>query len=141
MAPLCLKLDVFLFCSFLQHHCRVEVERPILPRRHTRHLDSRSDHRLPGRQVSRSRTVDVCWRFFLLLKFQCWRWRNLAFMISCFRAGMLPGDVVVEINGAKVNTSEEIYQAVRSSDKIAMVVQRGKELLRLQMTPESTEWH
>ncbi|XP_054469699.1 serine protease HTRA2, mitochondrial-like [Anoplopoma fimbria] len=55
------------------------------------------------------------------------------------RAGMLPGDIVLEINGAKVNTSEEIYQAIRSSDKITMVVQRGQELLRLQMTPECTE--
>uniref|UniRef100_A0A8C3A2H6 Serine protease HTRA2, mitochondrial n=1 Tax=Cyclopterus lumpus TaxID=8103 RepID=A0A8C3A2H6_CYCLU len=55
------------------------------------------------------------------------------------RAGMLPGDIVGEINGVKVNTSEEIYQAVRSSDKITMVVQRGDELLRLQMTPECTE--
>ncbi|XP_073340173.1 serine protease HTRA2, mitochondrial-like [Pagrus major] len=55
------------------------------------------------------------------------------------RAGMLPGDIVVEINGVKVHTSEEIYQAVRNSDKITMVVQRGDELLRLQMTPEYTE--
>ncbi|XP_038575407.1 serine protease HTRA2, mitochondrial-like isoform X1 [Micropterus salmoides] len=55
------------------------------------------------------------------------------------RAGMLPGDIVVEINGVKVNTSEEIYQAVRSSDKITMVVQRGNEVLHLQMTPEFTE--
>ncbi|KAG7238492.1 hypothetical protein INR49_030765 [Caranx melampygus] len=55
------------------------------------------------------------------------------------RAGMLSGDVVVEINGVKVNTSEEIYQAVRSSDKITMVVQRGSKLLQLQMTPEYTE--
>lgn len=56
-----------------------------------------------------------------------------------FRAGMLPGDIVVEINGVKVNTAEEIYQAVRSSDQITMVVQRGREMLRLQMTPEYTE--
>ncbi|XP_031134724.1 serine protease HTRA2, mitochondrial isoform X2 [Sander lucioperca] len=55
------------------------------------------------------------------------------------RAGMIPGDIVLEINGVKVKTSEEIYQAVRSSDKITMVVQRGDELLRLQMTPECTE--
>lgn len=56
-----------------------------------------------------------------------------------YRAGMLPGDVVMEINGVKVHTSEEIYQAVRSSDQITMVVQRGQELLRLEMTPEYTE--
>ncbi|XP_029316006.1 serine protease HTRA2, mitochondrial-like isoform X1 [Cottoperca gobio] len=55
------------------------------------------------------------------------------------RAGMKPGDVVLEINGVKVNTSEEIYQAVRSSDKIIMVVQRGQELLQLQITSECTE--
>uniref|UniRef100_A0A3Q3WTY2 PDZ domain-containing protein n=1 Tax=Mola mola TaxID=94237 RepID=A0A3Q3WTY2_MOLML len=55
------------------------------------------------------------------------------------RAGMLPGDIVVEINGVKVNTSEEIYQAVRSSNQITMVVQRGRELLQLQMTPEYTD--
>ncbi|XP_029349502.1 serine protease HTRA2, mitochondrial isoform X1 [Echeneis naucrates] len=55
------------------------------------------------------------------------------------RAGMLPGDIVVQINGVKVNSSEEIYQAVRSSDKITMVVQRRDELIKLQMTPEYTE--
>lgn len=52
---------------------------------------------------------------------------------------MNPGDVVVEINGVKVNTSEEIYKVVRSSDDITVVVQRGHKLLRLQMTPEYTE--
>lgn len=52
---------------------------------------------------------------------------------------MIPGDIVVEINGAKVNTSEEIYEAVRSSDHINMLVQRGGELLRMRVTPEYTE--
>lgn len=52
---------------------------------------------------------------------------------------MLPGDIVVEINGVKVHTSEEIYQAVHSSDQITMVVQRGHKQLKLQMTPEYTE--
>ncbi|KAM8915159.1 serine protease HTRA2, mitochondrial-like [Spinachia spinachia] len=55
------------------------------------------------------------------------------------RAGMLPGDIVMEINGVKVNTSEEIYQAVRSGDKITTVVRRAHKLLRLQITPECTE--
>ncbi|XP_041668249.1 serine protease HTRA2, mitochondrial-like isoform X2 [Cheilinus undulatus] len=55
------------------------------------------------------------------------------------RAGMRPGDIVLEINGATVNTSEEIYQAVRSNDKITVVVQRGHELLQLHITPEYTE--
>ncbi|XP_072222117.1 serine protease HTRA2, mitochondrial-like [Leuresthes tenuis] len=55
------------------------------------------------------------------------------------RAGMLPGDIVVEINGVKVNTSEEIYKAVRSSNNITMMVRRGNELLQLQVTPEYIE--
>ncbi|XP_037550833.1 serine protease HTRA2, mitochondrial [Nematolebias whitei] len=56
------------------------------------------------------------------------------------RAGMLPGDVVVEINGEKVNTSEEIYKAVRSSSSsINMLVQRENELLLLQVIPEYIE--
>ncbi|XP_035281788.1 serine protease HTRA2, mitochondrial-like [Anguilla anguilla] len=55
------------------------------------------------------------------------------------RAGMKPGDVVVEINNAVVRTAEEVYRAVRSSDSLGMVVRRGCELLRLHMTPELTE--
>uniref|UniRef100_A0A7N6BTI9 Serine protease HTRA2, mitochondrial n=1 Tax=Anabas testudineus TaxID=64144 RepID=A0A7N6BTI9_ANATE len=55
------------------------------------------------------------------------------------RAGMLQGDIVVEINGARVNASEEIYQAVQNSGKITMVVQRGHQLIRLQMSPEYAE--
>ncbi|XP_049597402.1 serine protease HTRA2, mitochondrial [Syngnathus scovelli] len=55
------------------------------------------------------------------------------------RSGLLPGDVVLEINRVKVKTSEEIYTAVRNSGKITMVVQRGEEQLQLEMTPEYTE--
>lgn len=52
---------------------------------------------------------------------------------------MIPGDIVVEINGAKVKTSEEIYEAVRSSGHISMMVQRDGELLQLRVTPEYSE--
>ncbi|KAF4090243.1 hypothetical protein AMELA_G00049570 [Ameiurus melas] len=55
------------------------------------------------------------------------------------RAGMKPGDIVVEVNGVKVNTSEEIYNAVRTSDSINMVLRRGQDLLMLHMTTEFTE--
>nr|XP_021328311.1 serine protease HTRA2, mitochondrial-like [Danio rerio] len=57
------------------------------------------------------------------------------------RAGMKPGDVIIEINGVKVNTSEEIYNAVRTSESLNVVVRRGADLLMLHMTPESTERH
>ncbi|CAL8286879.1 unnamed protein product [Lota lota] len=55
------------------------------------------------------------------------------------KAGMQPGDIVVEIDGTRVNTSEEIYQAVRSRNTISMLVQRGQDLLPMQITPEYTE--
>ncbi|XP_054909382.1 serine protease HTRA2, mitochondrial-like isoform X2 [Poeciliopsis prolifica] len=55
------------------------------------------------------------------------------------RAGMLSGDIVLEINGVTVKTSEEIYKAVRSSDAINMVVRRGNQLYQLQVTPEYIE--
>lgn len=64
---------------------------------------------------------------------------NTQHCCASFRAGMQPGDVVLEINGVKVNTAEEVYQAVNSGDKITMVVQRGEELFRLQVIPEFTE--
>ncbi len=52
---------------------------------------------------------------------------------------MKPGDVIVEINGSKVISSEEIYSAVRTSDSLNVVVRRGGDLLTLHMTPEHTE--
>ncbi|XP_073770669.1 serine protease HTRA2, mitochondrial-like [Danio rerio] len=55
------------------------------------------------------------------------------------RAGMKPGEVIIEINGVKVNTSEEIYNAVRTSESLNVLVRRGADLLMLHMTPESTE--
>ncbi|KAL7877639.1 hypothetical protein SRHO_G00042820 [Serrasalmus rhombeus] len=55
------------------------------------------------------------------------------------RSGMKPGDIVLEVNGVKVNTSEEIYNAVRTCDSIKMVVRRGQDLLLLHMVPEFTE--
>lgn len=55
------------------------------------------------------------------------------------RAGMFPGDVVLEINGTDVKTSEEIYKAVHSSDRIKVLLQRGNKLIHLQMTPEVAE--
>ncbi|XP_036372715.1 serine protease HTRA2, mitochondrial-like [Megalops cyprinoides] len=55
------------------------------------------------------------------------------------RAGMKAGDIVVEINGTAVKTSEEIYNAVRTSDSINMVVKRGFDLLMLHVSPEFTE--
>lgn len=55
------------------------------------------------------------------------------------RAGMLPGDIVLEINGTDVKTSEELYKAVHSGSRIEVLVKRGNKLIYLQMTPEFSE--
>lgn len=55
------------------------------------------------------------------------------------RAGMLPGDVVLEINGTDVKTSEELYKAVHNGNRIEVLVQRGTRRLHLHMTPEVSE--
>ncbi|CAL1575113.1 unnamed protein product [Knipowitschia caucasica] len=55
------------------------------------------------------------------------------------RDGMLPGDIVLEINGAKVNTAEDIYSAVHRNDRITLMVRRGNKLIDLQITPEITD--
>lgn len=55
------------------------------------------------------------------------------------RAGMLPGDVVVEVNGVKVESSEQFYQAVQGSGDISIVVHRGRDRIHLHMTPEYTQ--
>ncbi|KAJ8271819.1 hypothetical protein COCON_G00106780 [Conger conger] len=55
------------------------------------------------------------------------------------RAGLKPGDIVVKINGTSVKTSEDIYNAVRTSDSINLVVRRGPDLLMLHVTPEFAE--
>lgn len=74
----------------------------------------------------------------MVYKRQIVMWPHCVFCV-CLRAGMKSGDIVVEVNGVKVNTSEEIYNAVRTSDSINMVVRRGQDLLMLHMTPEFTE--
>lgn len=55
------------------------------------------------------------------------------------RAGLKPGDVIVEINGSKVNSSEEVYNYVKTCDSLNVVVRRGANLIKLHMTPENTE--
>ncbi|KPP79073.1 serine protease HTRA2, mitochondrial-like, partial [Scleropages formosus] len=54
-------------------------------------------------------------------------------------AGLKPGDIVLEINGSVVKTTEEIYNAVRSSNSLNMVVRRGADLLMLHVAPEFAE--
>lgn len=60
---------------------------------------------------------------------------NIALLI-CFRVGMLAGDIVVAINGVKVNSAKDVYQAAESSEQITITIQRGDKLIQMQLTPE-----
>lgn len=56
------------------------------------------------------------------------------------RAGLFEGDIVLEINGTGVETSDDIYKAVNSSSsRLQVLVQRGNKLIHLQITPEAAE--
>lgn len=53
------------------------------------------------------------------------------------RAGVLPGDVIVEIDGAEITGSEEVQETINTrkpGDRISLVVVRGSERVRLVAT-------
>ncbi|XP_053702051.1 serine protease HTRA2, mitochondrial-like [Synchiropus splendidus] len=55
------------------------------------------------------------------------------------RDGLLPRDVLVELNGKPVYTAEELYQAVQNNQRLVVTVRRGERLLQLHMMPEYVE--
>ncbi|XP_067414952.1 serine protease HTRA2, mitochondrial [Emydura macquarii macquarii] len=55
------------------------------------------------------------------------------------QAGLKAGDIVQEINGQTVRRSEDIYEAVRTQNNLAMLVRRSHDVLLVNVTPEVTE--
>ncbi|TRY69604.1 hypothetical protein DNTS_032725 [Danionella cerebrum] len=55
------------------------------------------------------------------------------------RAGMKPGDVIVEINGTKTTSSGDVFSAVSKSESLNILVRRRRDLLLLHLTPESAK--
>nr|XP_023966726.1 serine protease HTRA2, mitochondrial isoform X2 [Chrysemys picta bellii] len=55
------------------------------------------------------------------------------------QAGLKAGDIVQEINGQTVRRAEDIYEAVRTQNSLALLVQRGHDMLLVNVSPEVTE--
>lgn len=55
------------------------------------------------------------------------------------RAGLKAGDVVLEINGTASRRAEDVYEAVRTQQNLALLVRRGYDTLLVSVVPEVTE--
>ncbi|XP_065454460.1 serine protease HTRA2, mitochondrial isoform X2 [Chrysemys picta bellii] len=55
------------------------------------------------------------------------------------QAGLKAGDIVQEINGQTVRRAEDIYEAVRTQNSLALLVRRGHDMLLVNVSPEVTE--
>lgn len=58
---------------------------------------------------------------------------------SPLRAGLKAGDIVVEINGQVSRRAEDVYEAVRTQQSLALLVRRGYDTLLVSVVPEVTE--
>nr|XP_013801624.1 PREDICTED: serine protease HTRA2, mitochondrial isoform X2 [Apteryx mantelli mantelli] len=55
------------------------------------------------------------------------------------QAGLKAGDVVLEINGQASRRAEDVYEAVRTQQNLALLVRRGYDTLLVSVVPEVTE--
>ncbi|XP_073473859.1 serine protease HTRA2, mitochondrial [Aquarana catesbeiana] len=55
------------------------------------------------------------------------------------QAGLKPGDIILDINAHKAVTAEDVFDAVNSQPKLAMIVRRGYETLMVNVIPELVE--
>ncbi|XP_068870900.1 serine protease HTRA2, mitochondrial isoform X2 [Aphelocoma coerulescens] len=55
------------------------------------------------------------------------------------QAGLKAGDVVLEINGTASRRAEDVYEAVRTQQNLALLVRRGYDTLLVSVIPEVTE--
>ncbi|XP_065692578.2 serine protease HTRA2, mitochondrial [Patagioenas fasciata] len=55
------------------------------------------------------------------------------------QAGLKAGDVVLEINGQPSRRAEDVYEAVRTQQSLALLVRRGYDTLLVSVVPEVTE--
>lgn len=59
--------------------------------------------------------------------------------LGFLRASLKPGDIILEINAHKAVTAEDVFDAVNSQPKLAMIVRRGYETLMVNVIPEPVE--
>uniref|UniRef100_A0A7M4EWZ2 Serine protease HTRA2, mitochondrial n=2 Tax=Crocodylus porosus TaxID=8502 RepID=A0A7M4EWZ2_CROPO len=55
------------------------------------------------------------------------------------QAGIKAGDVLLEINGQVVRCAEDVYEAVRTHQSLAILVRRGYDTLMVRVAPETAE--
>uniref|UniRef100_A0A8C6ZVI3 HtrA serine peptidase 2 n=1 Tax=Nothoprocta perdicaria TaxID=30464 RepID=A0A8C6ZVI3_NOTPE len=55
------------------------------------------------------------------------------------QAGLKAGDIVLEINGQASRRAEDVYEAVRTQQNLALLVRRGGDALLLSVAPEVAE--
>ncbi|KAM8808479.1 serine protease HTRA2, mitochondrial [Eudromia elegans] len=55
------------------------------------------------------------------------------------QAGLKAGDIVLEINGQASRRAEDVYEAVRTQQSLALLVRRGYDTLLVSVVPEVTE--
>ncbi|XP_010006483.1 PREDICTED: serine protease HTRA2, mitochondrial [Chaetura pelagica] len=55
------------------------------------------------------------------------------------QAGVKAGDVVLEINGQPSRRAEDVYEAVRTQQSLALLLRRGHDALLVSVVPEVTE--
>ncbi|XP_053553206.1 serine protease HTRA2, mitochondrial [Bombina bombina] len=94
-----------------------------------------------------SALLDLCW-ILAELKFRDPSFPDVSYGVlihkviigsPAHQAGLKAGDVVLEINGRKAQSSEDIYDAVHTQPKLTMIVKRGYETLMVNVIPETEE--
>lgn len=53
-----------------------------------------------------------------------------------YRGGLIPGDIVTEINGEPVKSSNAVYQALEKHSVLNMRIYRGNAYLEVVVYPE-----
>lgn len=57
-------------------------------------------------------------------------------MVHIYRGGLIPGDIVVEINGTKVKSSNTVYEVMDKDSVLNMKIFRGNGYYEAVVYPE-----
>lgn len=57
----------------------------------------------------------------------------------CFRGGLIPGDVIVKMNGQQVLTTDDIHEVLRGDEPLFLEIRRGNDDLLFSVYPDIVE--
>lgn len=60
---------------------------------------------------------------------------------SPYSAGLKAGDIITHINDQPVKSSQELYDRVQAKESLKVTAVRGKETMKLTITPEESQWN